>query len=51
MFKNENVEVKVVVGNSGKFDEMVVRYMKYCISIYRNTIEAILATNKERHFF
>ena len=40
-FKNENIEVKVMVGNSGTFIEMAVRYMKYCISIYRNTTEAI----------
>ena len=53
MLYEGNVKVKVAVDslNGGKFIAMAARYMKYCISIYRHTIEAILATKKERHFF
>ena len=53
MLYEGNVKVTVVGDNSigGKFIEMAARYMRYCISMYRNTIEAILATRKERHFF
>ena len=52
MFYNETVKVEVMVRNSvgGRFNEMAVRYVKYCISIYCTTIEAVLATKKERHF-
>ena len=53
MLYEGNVKVTIVVDNSigGNFIEMVARYMRHCISICRNTIEAIPATRKERHFF